>query len=645
MEAATSHSVLVVDDNPVNLLQLSAILHAENYTVIPCSSSEEALEYLKQQSPDIILLDVMIPDMDGFSLCRTIKQDTRFADIPLIFITSLSQQEDIVGGFNAGGNDYIVKPFNRHELLARLRNHIRLHDTLCENRRLIEKTEDSSRSKTEFLATMSHEIRTPLNSIIGMSEVLADTRLTSDQRKCVRIVRSAGESLLELINDILDLSKIEAGQIEVEAIDFHLPSLLQSVSSILSMRAAEQNTPISITIHPEVPTALNGDPARLRQVLLNLVGNGIKFTQNGSVAISVRLDSDDMLLFSISDNGVGIAKEQQERIFESFTQADSLTTRTYGGTGLGLTISQKLTKIMGGRIWLESTPGMGSTFFFTCRFQDAISEPEPGPERSTFSPDHPPMPPAHILIVDDNEDNRNLLNFYLRDTPLTLETAENGEEAVALFNKSSFDLVVMDIEMPILDGYDATRQLRRLEKEQGLAPIPIIALTAHAFIRFRRNCLEAGCSDYLSKPIRRENLLRTISAHLRGEQSSAHPPPPESSRRSETTGRRKFLPPQVSLDPKIKKLIPRFLEYKRRDVRHLLENDVTSDMDELLRQAHTIKGTSWMYGFQELGDTCLSLEQAARKGDRQLAHQLILQIRDYLNEVQIDYDENPGEGS
>ena len=634
MQVTTPHTILVVDDNEVSLRLLTTILHGAGYTVITGSNSEEALEQINTQSPDIILLDVMMPGMNGFSLCRKLKENKQTSDIPLIFLTSLSQKEDIIEGFNAGGNDYIVKPFNRQELLARVRNHLRLYDTLQENKRLIRLSEDASRSKTEFLASMSHEIRTPLNSIIGMAEVLVETPLTDEQQDYVRIFRSAGESLLEIINDILDLSKIEAGQTALETIDFHLPSLLDSVVSILSVRAAEQNTTISVQLHSDIPHGLSGDPTRLRQILINLVGNGVKFTENGTVKISARIDAENKLLFSVKDNGIGVAQEKQELIFESFTQADSLTTRKYGGTGLGLTICKKLTKMMGGRIWLESSPGEGSTFFFTCTFRAAVSDPLPTPEKPTPATSCEILKPAHILLVDDNEDNRNLISLYLRNTPFTLKTAQNGKEAVRIFKRSWFDIVIMDIEMPLMDGYETTKQLRQWELEQKDEETPIIALTAHAFVRFKKKCMAAGCSDYLTKPIRRDTLLHTITTHLNQKQK-----PPR--QKKKVTGNAKKEKSQktlkIRLDPKIKKLIPNFLENKRNEAKRLIRTIDTGDMEELRKQSHTVKGTSWMYGFQELGDLCLSLEQAARDRDSNRAYQLASEIQTYLDNIEISY--------
>jgi len=630
MYSSKAHTVLVVDDNPVNLKLLTTILHEAQYQILTATSSEQALQLIHEQTPDIILLDVMMPGMNGFTLCRKLKKDAKYSDIPLIFITSLSQQENIVEGFNAGGNDYIIKPFNRQELLARVRNHLHLYNMLKENKRLITLSEDASRSKTEFLASMSHEIRTPLNSIIGMAEVLNGTELTAEQRSFVSIFRAAGESLLAIINDILDLSKIEAGQTETETIDFHLPSLLSSVSSVLSVRAAEQNVTISISIAPDVPSGLRGDPTRLRQILLNLVGNGVKFTKDGSVDILVKKESASHLLFSVQDTGIGIPQDKHDLIFESFTQADSLTTRKYGGTGLGLTICRKLSEMLGGRIGLTSIPGKGSTFFFTCKFQPAVTEPQPVTRQEPPSASCEIQQAANILLVDDNEDNRNLLCLYLRNTPFTLQLAVNGRDAIEMFKKSGFDLVFMDLEMPVMDGYESTKLMRQWEQEQQWDTTPIIALTAHAFVRFKEKCIKAGCSDYLTKPILRDTLIQCISKHLRKKQVLLE----KKEHRSEQIS---ACSQKVFIDLKIKQLIPKFLEHKKNDVIRFFSPLEKGDFELLKQQAHTVKGTSWMYGFQYLGDMCLELEQAAEEQNSELARSLIEKIKVYLDKVEIIY--------
>lgn len=634
------HTVLLIDDNKVTRAPLVTVLEEADYKVVLGDCAEEAMKLLRTLTPDIILLDVMMPGMNGFSFCRKLKRDPKYQDIPVIFLTSLSQQTDIVKGFDAGGQDYIIKPFNQQELLARVRTHIHLHDTLMENKRLSRLALDASRSKSEFLASMSHEIRTPLNSIIGMAEVLAETVLSEEQHEYVRIFRSAGESLLEIINDILDLSKIEAGQTELEAIDFDLPTLLESVTTIVSLRADEQATRISTHIDSDVPFYLNGDPTRLRQILLNLVGNAVKFTEKGQVEIKVVTTStddspDQELLFSIKDNGIGIPADKQQLIFESFTQADSLTTRKYGGTGLGLTICQKLLNIMGGHIWLTSQPGKGSTFFFTIPVSQAKA---PRPEINTNIGLQPArcqlLQAARILLVDDNKDNCNLIRLYLQNTPFILKTANNGQEAVKTFCANPCDLILMDIEMPIMDGYEATQKIRQWEHAQKRPPVPIIALTAHAFIRFKKKCLDAGCSDFLTKPVKKSKLVETIATHL--HLSGQIQPEPMATEPDFATDSEQDMN-RLILDQKIAKLIPRFMINKKQDVQQMFETLETGTMPDLKKQAHTVKGTSWMYGFKHLGDLCQSLEKSAAAGDKIQAGHLINEITHYLDTVQIHY--------
>lgn len=631
----SAHTVLLIDDSKVNQIPLGTVLEKANYKVILVNSAEDAMKLLRTLTPDIILLDVMMRGMNGFTLCRKLKKNPKYQDIPVIFLTSLSNQQDIVKGFDAGGQDYIIKPCNQQELLARVKTHIHLHDTLLENKRLSRLALDASKSKSEFLASMSHEIRTPLNSIIGMAEVLADTTLSEEQHEFVRIFRSAGESLLEIINDILDLSKIEAGQTELESIDFDLPTLLETVTTIVSLRAEEQNTTIHTHIDSNVPFYLSGDPTRLRQILLNLVGNAVKFTSKGKVEIKVSFeDKEKRLLFSIRDTGIGIPTEKQQLIFDSFTQADSLTTRKYGGTGLGLTICQKLLHIMQGQIWLTSQPDKGSTFFFTIPFAGAVN---PRPDISPANQLQPArcdlLRAARILLVDDNRDNCNLIHLYLRNTPFSLTTAGNGQQAVKSFCADPCDLILMDIEMPIMDGYEATEKIRQWEKAQHRSPVPIIALTAHAFIRFKKRCLDAGCSDFLTKPVKKSKLVETIATHLHLSKQFLHE---YADTHQEVTNAENKID-RVILDAKLAKLIPRFMINKKQDARNMLELLEKGDFLALKKQAHTVKGTSWMYGFQHLGDICLALEKAAGANDQRHCRTIIDDIIHYLDKVQIRY--------
>jgi PAS domain S-box-containing protein len=379
-----------------------------------------------------------------------------------------------------------------------------------------ESAEAASRAKSEFLSSMSHEVRTPMNAILGMSELLAETALEPTQRHYLSLMRSNGAALLRLIDDILDLAKIESGRMHLENTAFELGAVLRGVTDTLALRANEKSLTLTTTIASDVPRVLSGDPLRLRQVLINLVSNAIKFTETGGVSISVTAEKSadtDVLRFAVSDTGIGIAPEKLSEIFSSFTQADSSTARRFGGSGLGLAIVKRLVELMGGEISVESRLGVGSTFEFRARFKQSAAHPEPAPAAISIANKNPGPADArrlHILLADDSPDNRFLLRRFVTRASHRLDEAEDGGDALARFKRHHYDLVLMDMQMPVMDGYTAVRLMRQWENRHLRPHTPVIALTASALPEDIARCLEAGCDFHISKPIDRVTLLDAI---------------------------------------------------------------------------------------------------------------------------------------
>jgi signal transduction histidine kinase len=594
-----NEKILIAEDSISIVVLIKSVLEEKGYEVLCASTGEKAIELAELNCPDLILLDIKMPGIDGFKTCEAMKKEEATQAIPIIFITALDKTFYKVKAFECGAVDYITKPIDTQELLSRVQTHLtikRLRDELEDSNRHLEErvflrtaqlkktnrelkreiverkqaqaelakardelekkvadrtaelilaketAETANRSKDAFLANMAHEIRTPVSGITGFTYLMMKSGLSEKHREQMNYIKLSCDHLLSVINDILDLSKIEVGQLQLDNTKFNLSTVVELVIATLTPKSQEKKLALSCHIEPNVPQKLIGDPTRLRQVLFNLIYNAIKFTGTGEVRLRCRVQEqtpkETTLQFSVTDTGIGLPREQFDRIFQRFAQANMYTQTNHGGTGLGLSISKHLVELMGGEIWVESKPGSGSSFNFTVKLpvhygslraveapdqsgSMGIAEAAPSDIQKTKIGEPKAIViedmentalgncALSILLVEDDLINRKMAANMLKKMGACVTTADNGADALKKMEKCQFDIVFMDVQMPVMDGIEATRRIRERDTG-GDYPIPVIAITAHAMQGDSEKFLKAGMSDYISKPIDPDTLMAKL---------------------------------------------------------------------------------------------------------------------------------------
>ena len=493
--------IIIVDDNLENLTVLKSTLK-DLYEIYPAPSALKMFELLEHVLPDLILLDVEMPNMNGYEAAKKLKSNEKFKEIPIIFLTAMNDTKSELKGLNAGAVDYIHKPFVAELLLRR----VGLHLALIEHQN---EALNASRAKGEFLSHMSHEIRSPLNAVMGMINLASNTDDVQKIKYCLQRAGSASKHLLSIINNILDMSKIEANKFELSYGEFNFEKMLMDITNVTNVSAEEKKLNFVVILNINVPPSIITDELRFSQVVMNLLNNAIKFTpEEGTVVLRVEKIDDDgdeiTLRTEVSDTGIGITEEQQKRLFSSYNQADGTTFKNFGGTGLGLVISKQIVELMQGKIWIESQPDKGSKFIFTAKVKEGIGEADMQLSAKINKDE------LRILAVDDSEETRMYFAHVMEAFHLPCDIACNGKEALDMMRKTinkPYNLFFVDWQMPDMDGIELTRKIKEVTGDRSF----VIMFSLADWRSIEKEAVAAGVKQFIPKPLFPSVLINAIN--------------------------------------------------------------------------------------------------------------------------------------
>ncbi len=630
-------SILVVDNMATNRRLVRTALSNSDYRILEAKDGEEALQLINEQDINIVLLDIAMPGMNGLEVCKRIRQIEKMRLLPVIMLVSEEDTESMMNSIHSGVTDYLTKPFRPSELMARLAvvsERSRLNRELDIARRV---AESANQSKSAFLARMSHEVRTLMNVIIGLSHLCLHTQLDKTQGNYLERINHAAKSLLDIINDVLDFSRIEAGKLELSEEDFDLRGCLARVDSLVGYLAWNKGLSFKIDISKEVPSILHGDVVRLGQVLINLASNAVKFTEKGSVTIHVAANSinpDSVeLQFTVRDTGIGLDPMHIDSLFESYNQANQSTYPKYGGSGLGLVISRELVEMMQGRIWIESALGHGSSFHFTACFGRSQQIEEPvAPMAEELEAAKARLKGTRILIAEDNPFNQLVIQDLLGVAGAVAVIVSNGQEALGRLAVEHFDLVLMDTQMPIMDGFEATYRIR--EKTEN-AKLRIVAMTGDVTPEDRKQCLIAGMDDFIPKAVDPNQMYLILAKWLPGQREIRG----NENRRSEEAN--KLMPVDISVLHQmfhnnaalVRKFGLKFIEVANDTLAEMNIAQAEKDLPALGRLGHKLKSSARTIGASSFADLCEKLEKANQNNNWSNAESLLEQIPVLLTQI------------